>query len=97
LAGADNGIVVCGVPEISGFFGIVIGMFFSEHGKPHFHAVYAGHKITVEIESRQVRGEFPPRARRLVLEWADAHETALFDNWERARRRELLRPIAPLE
>ena len=39
------------MPEISRFLGIVIGMFFNEHGVPHFHAVYGEHKITVEIES----------------------------------------------
>ena len=56
------------MPEISRFLGIVIGMLFNEHGLPHFHAVYGDDKITVEIESGTVRGEFPPRALRLVLE-----------------------------
>jgi hypothetical protein len=37
-------------------------MFFNEHGLPHFHAVYGEYKVTVEIESGTVRGEFPPRA-----------------------------------
>ena len=46
------------MPEISRFLGIVIGMFFNEHGVPHFHAVYGEHKITVEIESGTVRGTF---------------------------------------
>ena len=41
-------------------------MFFNEHGLPHFHAVYGEHKITVEIASGKVRGEFPARALRLV-------------------------------
>jgi len=27
------------MPEISRFLGIVVGMFFNEHGVPHFHAV----------------------------------------------------------
>jgi hypothetical protein len=85
------------MPEISRFLGIVIGMFFNEHGLPHFHAVYGEHKITVEIESDTVRGEFPPRARRLVLEWAHLHKQELLDDWERARRREPLERIAPLE
>lgn len=26
------------MPEVSRFFGIVIGMFYKEHGVPHFHA-----------------------------------------------------------
>ncbi len=45
---------------------------------PHFHAVYGEYKITVEIESDTVRGEFPPRALRLVLEWAELHKQELF-------------------
>jgi len=38
------------MPEISRFLGIVIGMFYSEHGTPHFHAAYGGYEISVEIE-----------------------------------------------
>jgi hypothetical protein len=85
------------MPEISRFLGIVIGMFFNEHGLPHFHAVYGEYKVTVEIESGQVRGEFPPRALRLVLEWAELHKRELFEDWERARRRQPLERIPPLE
>jgi len=85
------------VPEISRFLGIVVGMFFNEHGLPHFHAVYGDYKITVEIESRTVRGTFPPRALRLVLEWATLHKQELLANWERAHRRQLLIRIEPLE
>ena len=85
------------VPEISRFLGIVIGMFYREHGVPHFHAVYGEHKITVEIESGTVRGTFPTRALRLVLEWAGLHKSELLANWERARQRQPLIRIEPLE
>ena len=94
LASADR---VARVPEISRFFGIVIGMFYNEHGLPHFHATYGGHKISVEIESGLVRGDFPNRARRLVLEWAGLHKAELLADWELARKREALTPIEPLE
>jgi uncharacterized protein DUF4160 len=85
------------VPEISRFLGIVIGMFYREHGVSHFHAVYGEHKITVEIESNTVRGTFPTRALRLVLEWASLHKSELLANWERARQRQPLIRIEPLE
>jgi hypothetical protein len=85
------------MPEISRFLGIVIGMFFNEHGLPHFHAVYGEYKVTVEIESGAVRGAFPPRALRLVLEWAELHKQELFEDWERARQRQPLERIPPLE
>jgi hypothetical protein len=41
------------MPEISRFLGIVIGMFFNEHGVPHFHTVYGEHEATIEIESER--------------------------------------------
>jgi len=85
------------MPEISRFLGIVIGVFYSDHGVPHFHAIYGEHKISVEIETGTVRGEFPPRALRLVLEWAHLHRVELMSNWELARRGRPLRRIEPLE
>jgi len=54
------------MPEISRFYGIVVAMFYSEHGLPHFHAVYGEHRISVEVESGVVSGTFPRRARALV-------------------------------
>ena len=59
------------MPEISRFLGIVIGIFYSEHGVAHFHAVYGEHEISVEVESGKIHGQFPARALRLVLEWAN--------------------------
>ncbi len=85
------------MPEISRFLGIVIGIFYNEHGAPHFHAVYGEHEISVEIETGTVHGEFPPRALRLALEWANLHKVELISNWELARRGRPLRRIAPLE
>ena len=38
------------MPELSRFLGVVIGMFYREHGVPHFHAVYGEHEISVEIK-----------------------------------------------
>ena len=71
------------MPEISRFLGIVIGMFFNEHGLPHFHAVYGEYEITVEIESGTVR--------------ASSHQGPFAWYWERARRRQPLERIPPLE
>jgi len=85
------------MPEISRFLGIVIGMFYSEHGVAHIHAVYAEHEISVEIESGAIHGEFPLRALRLVLEWADLHRQELIENWQLARQGQPLKRVAPLE
>jgi Domain of unknown function (DUF4160) len=85
------------MPEISRFLGIVIGMFYSEHGVPHFHAVYGEHEASIEIESETVRGALPPRAMGLVLEWARLHKAELLENWRLARQGQPLNRIAPLE
>src|SRR6266542_1316156 len=53
------------MPELSRFLGIVIGMFYREHGVAHFHAVYGEHEVSVEVESGTVHGHFPPRALNL--------------------------------
>jgi hypothetical protein len=85
------------MPEISRFLGIVIGIFYSEHGVAHFHAVYGEHEISVEVESGKIHGQFPARALRLVLEWASLHKEELIENWQLARQGQPLRRIAPLE
>ena len=85
------------MPEISRFLGIVIGMFFNEHGAPHFHAVYGEYEITVEIETGTVHGQFPNRALRFVLEWAQLRRRELLEDWQLARQGQALKRIAPLE
>ena len=42
------------MPTISKFFGIVIRMYFDDHGIPHFHAYYAEHAAKVAIDSLEV-------------------------------------------
>lgn len=85
------------MPEISRFLGIVISMYHREHGVPHFHAVYAEHRISVEVESGLVHGTFPKRAVRHVLEWSTLHTRELLANWELARYGKAVQHIAPLE
>ena len=46
------------------FLGIVIAMYYRDHGPPHFHAIYGEHEATADIatgainivEARYVRG-----------------------------------------
>jgi hypothetical protein len=85
------------VPRISAFYGIVIAMYFDEHGVPHFHARYAGEQASVAIATLEVlAGSLPERALRLVREWAAFHQGELEENWSRAREELPLEPIAPL-
>jgi len=86
------------MPEISRFFGIVIAMYYRDHVPPHFHASYGEHQASVEIETLEFsEGSLPPRATALVIEWAVLHREELRENWDRARLRQPLVPIRPLE
>lgn len=88
---------LCRMPEIARFRGIVMKMYYAEHGAPHFHAIYGEYEISVEVKSGLVHGSFPSQALRRVLEWADLHTPELLTNWELARRGNPLTRIAPLE
>ena len=86
------------MPEVSRFLGIVITMHYNDHAPPHFHARYGTEKCSVVISNAEIlEGRLPPRVFGLVAEWAARHRLELRDNWERARRQQGLRSIAPLE
>jgi hypothetical protein len=85
------------VPQISCFYGIVITMYFSEHGAPHFHAQRGEFSAKVEIASGEVMvGWLTRRDARLVRRWARFHRRELEDNWKRAEAHQPLANIAPL-
>ncbi|MDI6769729.1 MAG: DUF4160 domain-containing protein [Anaerolineales bacterium] len=86
------------MPEISRFFGIVIGMYYKKHGVPHFHAKYAGQTGVFSIaDLKLIEGLLPKRVIGLVLEWAFEHRAELLDNWELAKAKKPLQDIPPLE
>ena len=78
------------MPVVARFYGILIKIFFREHGVPHFHAVYGEHNGVFEIESTDmIEGDLPGRARRLVVEWATRHKTELLEMWTTQRFQQL--------
>lgn len=86
------------VHEISRFLGIIIAMYYNDHAPPHFHARYGESEIRVEIETSAILGgNFPRRARKLVLEWTELHREELLEDWRLAEERKPLRKIEPLE
>jgi hypothetical protein len=52
--------------------------------------------VSVEIGSQIVRGRFPGRNLRFVLDWEELHRDELIANWDRARQGLPLLPIEPL-
>jgi hypothetical protein len=49
------------MPRISAFYGIVIAMYYEEHGLPHFHARYAEHDASIAIDTLEILGGSLPR------------------------------------
>ena len=86
------------MPEISRFFGIIIAVFYDDHNPPHFHARYAGAKVSIEIETLGIlEGEISPRALGLITEWAVLHKQELIKDWNLAKSNQPPLKIKPLE
>ncbi len=70
------------MPVITRFYGILIKMYFREHGTPHFHVIYGEHNGVFDIETLEmIEGDLPMRSQRLVIEWATQYQTELLKMW----------------
>ncbi|HYU72320.1 MAG TPA: DUF4160 domain-containing protein [Ktedonobacteraceae bacterium] len=86
------------MPCICDFDGIMIYMYYNDHMPPHFHAFYGEYEAIILISTLTVdRGEFPITKLKLVHKWAKLRKKELMENWELARQKVALNPIAPLE
>lgn len=86
------------MPIISTFFGIVIRIFYREHGVPHFHAEYQGRQASFTFDGEILAGSMRSRtAWRLIKDWALAHTSDLEANWSKTKGGEALERIAPLD
>ena len=86
------------MPVISTFFGIVIRMYYREHGVPHFHAEYQGQQATFTFEGELLAGDIRSRtALRLIKEWSLVRRAELEANWSRIKAGEPLERVAPLD
>ncbi len=71
------------MPVIARFYGILIKMYFREHGVPHFHALYGEYNGVYEIESLQmIEGDLPNRAQKMVKEWGVMYQDDLPELWK---------------
>ena len=78
------------MPVIARFYGIIIRMYFREHGVPHFHALYGEHVGVFAIQTlEKIEGSLPQRADRLVREWATQHQSELQKMWDSHKFKQL--------
>jgi hypothetical protein len=72
------------MPVIARFYGIVVKMYFLEHGVPHFHAIYGEYVGVFDLAAvTMIEGDLPVRAKRLVLAWARKYRQELTEMWKR--------------
>lgn len=85
------------MPRIASFYGVVITMYYKEHGVPHFHAHYAEFEASISVDTLEILGgSMPDRVLALVRKWATLHRDELHANWRRARVDDPLKTIDPL-
>lgn len=85
------------MPTISTFYGIVIQMLWRDHNPPHFHALYGGDEVLIELRTFDIlEGSLPRRALQMVMEWARVHQPELLEDWELCRLKQRPKTIAPL-
>jgi hypothetical protein len=72
------------------FCGIVIKMYFNEHGVPHFHAVYGEFNGVFDIQTLgMIEGDLPLRARKMVKDWAKTYRDELAKMWKKREYKQL--------
>ena len=80
------------MPVIARFYGIIIKMYFSqsEHGIPHFHAMYGEFNGVFSVETLEMMvGDLPSRSQRMIKEWGAKYKNELLNMWETNEFRQL--------
>jgi len=78
------------MPIIARFYGILIKMYFKEHGKPHFHALYGEFNGVFDLETLEmIEGDLPQRAVRMTKEWATIYVKDLSEMWGTQKYKQL--------
>ena len=84
--------------RVSRFYGILVRVNYRKGEPPHFFAVRSTTVAKIRIRDLALLGgRMPKRGVRLVMEWAAMHRQELLNAWERSRRGESPRKIAPLD
>ena len=78
------------MPIIARFYGILIKMYFKEHGVPHFHAIYGEFNGVFNVATLEmIEGDMPTRAAKMVKDWAKKYNKDLMEMWKTQKYRQL--------
>jgi hypothetical protein len=88
------------MPELSRFYKIIIQMYYDDvgqHHKPHIHVFYNEYDAVIALDGELLAGSLPAKELKLVEAWIVIHETELYNNWNKAVKKESLDKIDPLQ
>jgi hypothetical protein len=77
--------------ELARFKGITIDIYWFDndsHQKPHIHAEYGGHKVSISLDGEVLAGSFPAKQLKLLRAWMVLYEDELNIAWAKAIRGE---------
>jgi hypothetical protein len=89
------------MPELARFYGIIISIYFREHGVPHIHASHGNRRrpeweVALAIrDGRILYGEIPSTELQVTREWMRLHRNELLDAWEAVSEHRKPRKIDP--
>lgn len=78
------------MPIIARFYGILIKMYFKEHGIPNFHALYGEYNGVFELATLEmIEGDLPQRAVQMIKEWGTMYQKDLLEMWTTQKFKQL--------
>ena len=84
------------MPSVCEVKGIKVYFYWEDHLPPHFHALFAGCDVMIDIDTLEpISGDFPKRQLKIILGWAACHQAELVDNWRLAQANEQPYQIPP--
>jgi len=75
------------MPVIAVVEGMLVMIYFKDHGPPHFHVEFGEFQAGISIATLSVMdGTLPIAKRRKLLEWAKDHQDQLAQAWQDVQR-----------
>jgi len=88
------------MPLVSNFLGILIYMYPEEnkpHAKPHVHARFQGHELSIAHDGEILAGSLPRKQQKAVETWVAYREDEILAAWEAMNESGVVLSIKGLE
>ncbi len=84
--------------ELARFFGLIVRLYYREHGVPHIHVIAGDDEAAISlVDGRIIEGSLPAPAFRLVMEWIYEHHQELREAWVMAQSGKRPKKVPPMK